>query len=286
MSAQRKPKPTTAPPLLTRFEQLRYVRDVVSSEGRALVDLAGRLGEEVLEAAHSIAFGGGCVVVTGIGKAGLIGQKIVATLGSTGTRAHFLHPAEAIHGDLGRVGADDVVLALSYSGRSEEVVRLLPSLRSQSRQLIAITSTLDSPLAQGSDLVLELGRLDEACDLGLAPTTSTAAMLAVGDALALLASRLRGFTAMDFAKFHPGGSLGAKLTKVDEMMRKGDQCRIASERATVREMLVGSARQGRRTGAVLLVDDQGVLKGFLPTAIWRGFWKLDEIRRSMVRSVK
>lgn len=246
---------------LTRFEQLRFAREVVSSEGRALIDLAARLDTRVLDAAAEIVGCTGCLLVTGIGKAGLIGQKLVATFGSTGTRAHFLHPAEAIHGDLGRVGPNDVVLLLSYSGRSEEIVRLLPGLKRQAKRLVAITASDQSPLAEASDIVLELGSLTEACGLGLAPTTSTTAMLAVGDAVALLVSHLKGFTANDFARFHPGGSLGVKLAKVDEYMRVGEQCRIASETSTVREMLVRAPTSGRRTGAVLLIDEQGKLSG-------------------------
>ncbi len=263
MSAQpkRRPAAESIPAPMTRLEQLRYAREVVLSEGQAIVALASRIGPELLDAADSIAHGAGCVVVTGIGKAGLIGQKLVATLGSTGNRAHFLHPAEAVHGDLGRIGPEDVVLALSYSGRSEEVVRLLPGFKEHARQLVGITSSRTSPLGLACDLVIELGRLEEACSLGLAPTTSTAAMLAAGDALAMLASRLKGFTAADFARYHPGGSLGAKLARVDELMRRGSQCRIAIETQTVREMLVSSSLGGRRTGAVLLVDKTDRLTG-------------------------
>jgi arabinose-5-phosphate isomerase len=260
--------PATSSFTLTRFEQLRYAREVIALEGRALTELAGRLDTSIIEAANTIASGCGCVVVTGVGKAGLIGQKLVGTFGSTGNRAHFLHPVEAIHGDLGRVGPEDIVLALSYSGKSEEVVRLLPALRRQARWLIGITSSRASPLGKECDEVLELGRLDEACSLGLAPTTSTTAMLAIGDALAMLASRLRGFTAGDFARFHPGGSLGIRLAQVDQWMRHRDKCRIASEIATVREILVNGTsspdspkRPSRRTGAVLLVDAQDRLSG-------------------------
>jgi arabinose-5-phosphate isomerase len=199
------------------------------------------------------------VIVSGMGKAGLVGQKIAATLASTGTRSHFLHPGEAIHGDLGRVHRDDVVLMLSFSGETEEVTRLLPSL--SAIPLVAITGRATSTLARHASVVLDLGPLREACTLGLAPSTSTTAMLAVGDALALVMSRMRRFGPYDFVRFHPGGSLGRKLTKVDEVMRSLDQCRVAGEVCTVREVFVQASRPGRRSGAVMLTDSQGCLTG-------------------------
>jgi arabinose-5-phosphate isomerase len=216
----------------------------------------------VVAVAERIAACEGAVVVTGIGKAGLIGQKIVATLASTGSPAHFLHPAEAIHGDLGRVGPRDLVWVFSYSGRSEEVVRLLPALKSLAAGTIATTAEATNPVGAWADLLIPLGGVAEACSLGLAPSTSTTLMLATGDAVALLASRLRGFGERDFARFHPGGSLGRKLSPVDRWMRPREQCRIAGAEATVREVLsTTSGRQNRRSGAVMLVDRAGKLAG-------------------------
>jgi arabinose-5-phosphate isomerase len=196
-----------------------------------------------------------------MGKAGLVGQKIMATLASTGTRAHCLHPAEAVHGDLGRVHRDDVVLMLSQSGETEEVVRLLPMLAEAKVPIIAITARSDSTLGRAATVVLELGPLEEAGSLGLAPSTSTTAMLALGDALALVASHMQGFRREDFARFHPGGSLGQRLSRVEQLMRSLESCRVADERKTVREVLVKASLPGRRTGALMLVDAEGKLSG-------------------------
>ena len=200
-------------------EQLRYAREVVRLEGQALLELAGRLDERLAEAAGLLFACRGSVIVSGMGKAGLIGQKLAATLASTGTRSHFLHPAEAVHGDLGRVHSSDVVLALSKSGQTEELLRLLPALAGLNVPILAITSDLKSTLARAARVVIELGPLKEACSLGLAPSTSTTAMLALGDALALVVSRMRGFRHEDFYVFHPAGNLGKQLSHVEEHMR-------------------------------------------------------------------
>jgi arabinose-5-phosphate isomerase len=250
-----------APEALSPFEQLRLGREVVRAEGRTLLALADRLGEEFCHAAALISASRGSVIVSGMGKAGLIGQKIAATFASTGTRSHYLHPGEAIHGDLGRVHADDVVLMLSFSGKTEEVVRILPSLRSLGATIVALTGDMRSPLAQHAAITLDLGSINEACPLGLAPTASTAAMLAVGDALALVVSRAKGFSSEDFARFHPGGNLGRKLARVDEVMRPREQCRIAKQSQTLRETLVVQSRPGRRTGAIMIVDETDRLVG-------------------------
>jgi arabinose-5-phosphate isomerase len=189
-----------------------------------------------------------------MGKAGLIGRKIAATLSSTGTRAVFLHPAEAVHGDLGCVCASDVVLAMSNSGQTEELCRLLPLFRRIGVPLIAMTARQTSALGAAADVTILLGHIPEAGHFGLAPTTSTTAMLALGDALALVASRAKGFTRQQFALFHPAGTLGKKLQAVQDVMRAGDQLRIARETATIREVFVSKGKPGRRTGAVMLVD--------------------------------
>lgn len=249
------------PALRTRFEQLAFARDIIRHEGQALLQLAGRLGDEFCEAVDRIESCRGNVIVTGMGKAGLIGQKIAATLASTGTHSHSVHPAEAIHGDLGRLHPDDLVMAISFSGETAEVTRLLPSLAARSLPLIAITGNPTSTLAKAADVTIELGELSEAGHLGLAPSTSTTAMLAVGDALALVVSRRRDFAPADFARFHPGGSLGRKLAKVDEAMRPLDQCRVANDGHNVRAVLVQATRPGRRTGAVMLTSQTGKLSG-------------------------
>ena len=250
-----------APEAQSPFEQLRLAREVIRTEGQTLLTLADRLGEEFCQAAALLSATRGSVIVSGMGKAGLIGQKITATLASTGTRSHFLHPSEAIHGDLGRVHADDVVLMLSFSGKTEEVVRILPSLRELGASIIALTGDRKSPLARHAVITLDLGSINEACPLGLAPTASTTAMLAVGDALALVVSRAKGFSSEDFARFHPGGNLGRKLAKVEELMRPREQCRVAKQSQTLRETLVAQSRPGRRTGAIMIVDESDRLVG-------------------------
>jgi arabinose-5-phosphate isomerase len=245
----------------TAFEQLSFAREVMQTESRTIAQVARRLDEEFCRAADCLFNCRGSAIVTGIGKAGLIGQKIMATLASTGTRSHFLHPAEAVHGDLGRVHGDDVVLVLSQSGETDEIVRLLPPLAETCVPIIAITSRATSTLARAAAVVIDLGPVEEACPLGLAPSSSTAAMLAVGDALALVVSRMRGFAREDFARFHPAGNLGLKLSKVDQHMRPLEQCRVAPQEETVRQVLVRVSVPGRRTGATMLVDSSGHLAG-------------------------
>lgn len=245
----------------SRFEQLREARDMIRREATALQQVAKGLDEQFCDAVDLLCSCRGRVVVTGIGKAGLIGQKITATLSSTGTRAQFLHPAEAVHGDLGCLDRDDIVLALSNSGETGEVCRLVPILRELGVRLVAISSTGNNTLASQSDVSISFGRLDEVDVNGLAPSTTTTAMLAVGDALALVVSRVRGFTASQFAVFHPGGSLGRRLRTVAEIMRPLDQVRIASEMATVRDVFSQQSRSGRRSGAIMLVAEDGRLTG-------------------------
>jgi arabinose-5-phosphate isomerase len=182
-------------------------------------------------------------------------------LASTGTPSHFLHPAEAVHGDLGRVRPNDVMLILSQSGETDEIVRLLPSLAEFGVPIVAITAKAESALGRAATATIELGKLEEACALGLAPSTSTTAMLAAGDALALVVSRMRHFGRDDFARFHPAGSLGLQLSKVEQHARPLEQCRVATEDLSVREVLVGTSKPGRRTGATMLVDSHGRLSG-------------------------
>jgi len=247
--------------LRTPIARVRFLRDVIVTEAEALMQVARSLGLGAVQAAQWTAECEGSIIVTGMGKAGLIGRKLAATLSSTGSPAQFLHPAEAIHGDLGMVRSTDLVWALSNSGRSEELVRIVPALSQQARALIAFTGDHDNPVAAKADCVVALGRPAEACPLGLAPSSSTTTMLAVGDAVALLASRLRGFSHYDFARFHPGGSLGRKLTRVEQWMRPLTACRVASDTASVRETMLTTASGSRRVGAVMLTDQAGRLAG-------------------------
>jgi arabinose-5-phosphate isomerase len=242
-------------------DPLEYARQIVYGEALALDQVAGRLDQRFLQAVELIFHAPGRVAITGIGKSADIGLKISGTLNSTGTRAYVFDATRAAHGDLGMLHPQDVVLALSHSGESEEIVRLLGPFRQLTRALIALTCNGQSSLARQADVAIVLGSLDEVCPLGLAPSTSTTAMLAVGDALAFVLCRMRGFTREDFARFHPAGSLGRKLLKVDALMRRGNDLRIAACTDTVREVFVRARRRGRRSGAVMLTDADGRLCG-------------------------
>lgn len=246
---------------LSQVEQLQFARDILRLESETITQVANRLDGNFCRAAERIYLCRGSVIVTGIGKAGHIAQKFSASLASTGTRSHWLHPAEAMHGDLGRIHPLDVVVILSQSGETEEVVRLLPWLKDLGVLMIAITSDGQSTLGKAADVTIALGPMSEACQLGLAPSTSTTVMLAVSDALALVASRMRGFTREEFARFHPAGSLGRKLSRVEHAMRPLEQCRVARDALSVREVFVALRMPGRRTGAIMLVDCDGRLSG-------------------------
>jgi arabinose-5-phosphate isomerase len=245
----------------TEAEGLAFAREVLRIEAHALERVRDQLGLSIARAADLVLRCPGSVIVTGMGKAGLVGQKLAATLASTGTRAFPLHPAEAVHGDLGRIRSDDVVIALSQSGETDEVLRLVPALRRLGACLLAITERSGSSLGRAADLCIALGPIEEACPLGLAPSASTTVLMAVGDALALLVSRMRDFSAEDFALYHPAGSLGRKLGRVEDVMRTGRQIRLASPGETVREVFVRLAGPRRRSGAVLVVDEDEILLG-------------------------
>jgi arabinose-5-phosphate isomerase len=253
--------PSSPENVQTEAERLAYARQIVRGEGDALHLVADRLGESFLKAVELIYRNPGRVGITGTGKSADVGQKIAGTFNSTGTRSYVLDVTRAVHGDLGMVHPNDVVLILSHSGESEEIVRLLPPLRPLARALIALTGKADSTLARQADVVVSLGPLEEVCPLGLAPSTSTTAMIAVGDALAFVLSRMRDFSREDFARYHPAGSLGRKLLKVEAVMRHGNDLRLASHQETVREVFARIRKHGRRTGAVMLTDDTGMLCG-------------------------
>lgn len=242
-------------------DRLRSAREILHHEAEGLKAVAEQLDGEFARAVDTLVRCRGNIIVTGVGKAGLIGRKITATLSSTGCPAHFLHPTEAVHGDLGCLNPDDVILALSNSGESSEVVALLPVLAERDLPIVAITAVTSNTLAKYADIVVTLGKLPEAGSLRLAPTTSTTAMIAVGDALALVAGQTKGYSARDFASNHPAGKIGARLKFVRDVMRLPDQLRIAPETSSVRELLVQVARPGRRTGAVLLVNENSELTG-------------------------
>jgi arabinose-5-phosphate isomerase len=239
----------------TEVDGLEFARSVLRIEADALDRVRERLDGSFARASQWIYACRGNVIVTGMGKMGIVGQKLAATLSSTGTPAYTLHPSDAVHGDLGRIRKNDVVLALSQSGETEEVLRLVPALRQLGATLIAITERATSSLGKSADLCVALGPIEEACPLGLAPSASSTAMMAIGDALALWVSRMRNFQPEDFALYHPAGNLGRKLSRVEDLMRTGRQIRKARPEETVRDVFVRSGGARRRSGATLIVDE-------------------------------
>ncbi|MEN6565820.1 MAG: KpsF/GutQ family sugar-phosphate isomerase [Veillonellales bacterium] len=237
-------------------------KQVLKIEAAAIEALIPRINEQFIKAAQMILAGKGRVIVTGMGKSGFIGQKIAATMISTGTPAFFLHPAEGIHGDLGMVTKDDIVLVLSNSGETAEILRILPVIRRIGAKIIAICGRKESSLAQNADLVLDAQVEKEACPLGLAPTASTTAELAMGDALAVVLMSARKFTPEDFAIFHPGGALGRKLLlKVKDMMHTEEENPTVLLDKTVKEALFVITEKG--LGATSIVDEAGRLLGLI-----------------------
>lgn len=242
-----------------------YARSIIRAEAAALEQVAQRLDERFEQAIDLLlplsGAGAGRLAITGTGKSADIGQKLAGTFSSLGTRAYVLDSTKAMHGDLGVIHPDDVALVLSHSGESEEIVRLLPSLRSLTRAIVGLTGNTRGSLARMATVALLYGPLEEVCPLGLAPSASTTAMLAIGDALAIVLSRQRAFNREDFARYHPAGSLGRKLMPVEAIMRQGDDLRLAGDGETVREVFAHARRSGRRTGAVMLLDAEGRLSG-------------------------
>jgi arabinose-5-phosphate isomerase len=247
----------------TEADDIRYGQSVIEAEIRALRSLVPLLDSRFAAAVALLLATKGRVVVTGVGKSGLVGQKVSATLASTGTPSLFLHSGEAVHGDLGRVLREDLVIALSYSGTTEEVLRLVPTIKKIGARLIAVTRSADTPLGRVADIVLPLGDVEEACPIGLAPTSSTTATLALCDALAMTVAHKKSFDRENFALFHPGGALGRKLVTVGEVMRPASEVPCVLPDVTVadamrRMNLPGGARSW---GAVLVADSDGALCG-------------------------
>jgi arabinose-5-phosphate isomerase len=248
---------------------------VIRLESRTIAQLEELLGEGFLAAVDHVLTCRGMVIVTGMGKAGLVGTKVSATFASTGTPSIALHPTEAMHGDMGRIRRDDVVLALSNSGETDELLALLPHVRRIGASIIAMTGERDSALARQADAVLDIGRVDEACPLGLAPTASTSAMLALGDALAMVVLRERGFSREDYARFHPSGSLGRRLMSVGEVMRQGAELPLAPLGTPVAEVLHTMTATKGRPGAALIVDEAGILRGIFTDGDLRRLLEVD-----------
>lgn len=259
---------------------LEQARQVLRMEAEAVLEQVERIDEHFKAAVEMIMACPGRTVITGMGKSGIIGRKMAATLASTGTPSFYLHPAEGIHGDLGMVTEGDIVIALSNSGETGEVLHILPSLRRIGAKLIAMVGNPDSTLAKNSDIVLNVGVTREACPLGLAPTSSTTAALAYGDALALALLSKRKFTASQFAVFHPGGSLGRKLLlTVEDIMHSGTENPLVKADISVQDALFVITDKG--LGAVSVVDDDNKMLGVLTDGdIRRGLSKgVDFLKR-------
>ncbi len=235
------------------------MRSVLEAEGCALLSMADTIGESAADAVQTLYACAGKVVLAGVGKSGYIAQKISSTLASTGTPSTFIHPGDALHGDLGRLSGDDVLVFISNSGEGDEINQLLPAIKRLGIKLLAMTGDPDSMLAKNSDVVIHVAVREEACPLGLAPTTSTTAALAVGDALAVALLTKHGLKAEDYAFRHPGGTLGRRLRTVGELMLTGDRVPVVREDAPMKEVVLELST--KRLGVVALVDSNGVLSG-------------------------
>lgn len=246
----------------TRASFLEEARAVIEAESRAVLGLRNQLGGAFADVVQRVLACRGRVVVTGMGKSGLVGQKISATLASTGTPSLYLHAAEATHGDMGRITAQDIVVVLSNSGESEEIVRLIRPIKALGATLVAMTGDPGSNLARHADLCLCIGDVAEACPMGLVPTASTTAMMVLGDALAMCLFNHRGFGREEYARFHPGGPLGRKLMKVAEVMRADQENPVVTEQTSVRRALAVMTETPGRPGATSVVDEKGHIAGF------------------------
>ncbi len=272
---------------------LLEAQQVVRSQADALLTVMNRMDDTVCRAMELIyrqtgPDKPGVLVVTGIGKSGLAGQRVSASFASTGTPSHFLHPVEAMHGDLGRIRTGDLILMLSYGGQTDELIRLMDFVKRSAVSTIVITSTRQSPLGRLADIAIELGNIEEACPLRLAPTTSITCMSAVADALMLGVMSMRNFSAADFAAFHPAGSLGRKLLKVSEVMsfHAGKNLVVVHGQNTLREALATEHSAGRRAGALVVVDNNAAIAGILTDAdIRRRISSLESIIDSPISSI-
>ena len=242
-------------------DALTSARNTLTAEAAGLTQLANTLGDNFVEAVDILASANGRVIISGMGKSGHIGNKIAATMASTGTPAYFVHPAEASHGDLGMITEEDIVLALSWSGGTQELEGLLNYTKRFNIRLIAITSDANSLLGQTANICLTLPKAKEACPNGLAPTTSTTMQLALGDALAVALLERRNFSAADFKNFHPGGKLGASLSRIADVMHQGDALPLIDGVVKMDEAIVVMTEKG--FGCLGIIDDKGALAGII-----------------------
>ncbi len=266
-------------------EIIKWAKEVLDTEKKGIDSLNSSLDDNFLRAINIIFRCRGRIVVAGMGKAGIIGQKFSATLSSTGSSSFWLHPAEAVHGDLGSVREDDVIVILSYSGETDEIKNLVPFIKRLGAKIVAITGNIKSNLARYADGVIDVKVDKEACALGLAPTTSTTAMLAICDAVSVVLQKLKGFKEKDFAMFHPRGSLGRKLLfKVKDAMRKGKSNPIVTEDVLIKEVIVKITSS--HAGAAAVIDKQGLLIGiFTDGDLRRNLEKYPDLLKKKVKAV-
>ena len=267
-------EPTETPPKPVSG-LISEAQEVLRIEAEGILGLVDRLGPAFESAVELIYRNEGRLIISGIGKSGIVARKIVATLNSTGTRSLFLHPVEAMHGDLGQVGSDDILMALSYSGETDELNLLIPRIRGEGCKIIAFTGNPDSTLARLSDIVIDVSVEREACSLGLAPTASTSAAMAMGDALAVVLINKRHFKSSDFQRFHPGGNLGQRLSRrVADIMLVGEQVPVVSQESNAKSAVAVIDRY--KLGATLVADGQQHLVGIITDG---------DIRRMVIREI-
>jgi arabinose-5-phosphate isomerase len=256
-----------------RIKQI--IGEVLKIEGEAVLGLREKIKEAIYEAVEEILFCKGKVVITGIGKSGAVGRKIASTFASTGTPSVFLHPAEAMHGELGLLSSDDIVVLISYNGETEELINIIPFLKRLGIKLIALTGNPDSSIAKASDIVIDVSVEREACPFGIAPTSSTTATMAMGDALAIAVMSLRKVTRDDLARLHPGGTIGRRLLlKVEDVMRTGKRHAVVGKDTLVRDVLFTITKA--RGGAASVVDEDNKLVGIITDGDIRRHLLLDE----------
>jgi arabinose-5-phosphate isomerase len=248
---------------MTHDDPLQFARQIIEAEAAAVRSMTAAVTDTFDQAVQLIVKCPGSVLTSGVGKAGHVARKLAATFSSTGTPSHFLSAPDALHGDVGTIRLDDLVLIISASGESDEILRLLSLVKKLDHPVIAITASPATSLGRSADIVVSIGKIEEACPLGLAPSASTTAMMALGDALALTVMKLRNFSAEDFAMFHPAGQIGRKLIRVGEAMtfRLGENLPVASDQLTVGQVLHEVSTVKRRSGAVILIDAYRRLSG-------------------------
>lgn len=265
---------------------IEQAKDVLKIEAQGILDLIDRVGPDFERAVQIIVKSKGRVIITGMGKSGLVGRKISSTLSSTGTPSIFMHPAEALHGDLGMVTRDDVILAISNGGHTQEINRILPMIKKEmGAKIISFTGDVDSPMARVSDVVIDVRVEREACPITMAPTTSTTAALAMGDAMAVVLMKLRRFGEKDFRRFHPGGTLGERLgTKVREVMFTGDNIPVVKAGTRVHDALVEIDSKG--IGVTVVIDEDRQVEGILTDGdLRRALMKQESIYSILVEDI-